>query len=160
MPFFESLSISQPELSLRHLRDTIEKKSVPNNKAIFIEIEEAIESGLISCSLDVQLGVLIDDSKTWLHILTILASHLLPQYPSQLPSWKHIASYHGFSKSIKSFEAKNQVKESPTERFFSVLFSHIPSFFFCEIAKKLEDIGRKDASNCIKDRLTQAMGKE
>jgi len=158
--FFESLSISQPELSLRHLRDTIEKKSVPNNKAIFIEIEEAIESGLISCSLDVQLGVLIDDSKTWLHILTILASHLLPQYPSQLPSWKHIASYHGFSKSIKSFEAKNQVKESPTERFFSVLFSHIPSFFFCEIAKKLEDIGRKDASNCIKDRLTQAMGKE
>jgi len=159
--FFESLSISQPELSLRHLRDTIEKKSVPNNKAIFIEIEEAIESGLISCSLDVQLGVLIDDSKTWLHILTILASHLLPQYPSQLPSWKDIALLHGFSmRNIKSFEAKNQVKDSRTKRFLSVLFSHIPSFFFCEIAKKLEDIGRKDASNCIKDRLTQAMGKE
>ena len=155
--FFESLSISHPDLSLHDLRHTIEEKLRRNNKAIFIEIKEAIETGLISCSLDVKLGDLIDDSKNWLHILTILANHLLPESPSKLPSWKHIASCYGFSRSIKKFEAKNQAKDSPTERFFSVLFSHMPSCNFYEIAKKLEGIGRKDASNCIIDRLPQAM---
>ena len=155
--FFESLSVSHPELSLRCLILTIDMKSGPESKSIFAKIQEAIESKLISCSLDVKLGFLIDNSKNWLHILTILANHLFQESPS-IPSWKEIASCYDFSmSSIELFEAKNELKKSRTERFFSVLFSHIPSCLFCEIAEKLEGIGRKDASKCIKNRLTQAM---
>ena len=94
--FLESLSISQPELSLQCLRHTIEHNCKHPNKAIFSKIEKDINSGLISYTLDAELGALIDNPEHWLHILTNLANNLLHTATAQLvPSWKNVACSHG-----------------------------------------------------------------
>ena len=156
--FFESLSISIPDLSLQGLRCTIEDKCKPPNKIIFTEIEEAISSKSISYCLDSELGVVVDGSKQWLHFLVTLANNLLPATPDQKPTWKTVASFHDYeTKHIKAFESKNSVEESRPERFLSVLLAHDPLLPLSDFTKKLEEIGRMDASNLVKNWPNQTM---
>ena len=160
--FLESLSISQPELSLQSLRQTIEQNCEYPNTAIFSKMEEDINSGLISYSLDAELGALIDDPRHWLHVSTTLANGLLHIVPDQLQlSWQNVASSHGYiTEQIKTLEVKNQVEESTAERFLSVLCAHSPSLPLSDFTEKLEEICRVDASNLVKQWSHQAMLRE
>lgn len=157
--FFESLSISQPELSLQCLRHTIEQKFKHPNKAIFLEIEKDINSGSISYTLDAELGALIDDPEHWLHILTNLANNLLQSATAQLlPSWKNVASYHEYKADyIETFESKNKLIRSTAERFLSVLFAHNPFCSASDLAQSLQEIGRKDVSDVMTNEQSGAM---
>ena len=150
--FLESLSISQPELTLTLLRDTIECNCEHPNKAIFKKIENDIKARLISYSLDTELGSLIVNPEHWLHFLTSLADNLLHRTPAQLqPSWQNVASTHGYKrKQIKALEDENKVKESRAERFLSVLYAEMPSLPLSDFTEKLEEISRVDASNLVK----------
>ena len=160
--FLESLSISQPELSLQSLRQTIEQNCEYPNTAIFSKIEEDINSGLISYSLDAELGALIDDPQHWLHVSTTLANGLLHIVPTQLqPSWQNVASSHGYiPKQINALEVTNQVEESRAERFLSVLCAHSPSLPLSVFTEKLEEIFRVHASNLVKQWSHEAMVRE
>ena len=140
------------------MRCTIENECKPPNKIIFTEIAEAISSLSISYCLDSELGVVVDDSKQWLHFLVTLANNLLPATPDQSPTWKTVASSHGYKmKHIKAFESKNWVEESRPERFLSVLLAHDPLLPLSNFTKKLEEIGRMDASNLVKNWPNQTM---
>ena len=148
--FFENLAIASPELSLRDLKSIIESFDPPN-RSIFADIEKDIGSKLVSVTLDSQLGVLIDDSKSWSYILTALANNLLSEAATAEPSWKRVASRLGYRiEHIKAFMAKNRVDRSSAQKLISVLFADNPSLSHRDFMQKLEEIQRIDAANMVR----------
>ena len=149
--FFENLAIALPELSLQHLKDTVEHFQPPN-MAIFEEFDKDITRRNISFTLNEQLGELVDDSESWLYILTTLANNALQEDPATLPSWENFASYYGYTAlHIATFKLKKKTEKSPMERLISVLYSEDPSITLFKFTEMLKKIHRSDAVEILEE---------
>ena len=151
--FFENLSVGIPELTLHEIRDTIENKLHLTNKGIFQKVDKDITAGSAPFSLKVQLGEILDNSEQWLYLLKEVANELLPHCSAQLPSWKNLASFHDYkAAAIERFHCRTE-GEYPAMRILSYIFRYHSSRPLSDFVFKLEQIGRKDVANTVKDWL-------
>ena len=149
--FFENLSKTEPKLSLLQLRKEIEEKARYPNKLIFKKIDEDLQKGKESFTLDSTLEELSAVPKDWFYILQNIAGNLIPEKETLLVSWENIAALHKYTADdIANFKrmARNQ-DESPFHNFLFFMCSSQPSLTVSEFVNKLRKIKREDAAGMV-----------
>ena len=156
--FFENLSVGKPELTLNDLREIIEEEFHVTNKRIFQKVVEDIKARSVFSSLDIQLGDILDDSEKWLYFLKEIANEMLPQLSAQLPSWKNVASFHGYEPDdIERFQCAHKNEECSAVRILSFIFRYHSSLPLSDFILMLEQIGRKDVVSMVNGLLELKM---
>ena len=156
--FFENLSKKEPKLSLLQLKNEIEQIAENPNKLIFKKIDEDLQKGKESFTLNSTLEELSADPKNWFYILQNIAGNLIPERGTLLVSWENIASLHKYTRNeITNFTrmAGNE-DESPFQKFLSFLCASQPSLTVSEFVKNLRKIKRKDAAEMVENWLENA----
>ena len=146
MAFFENLSKTKPQLSLRGLKETIEQipaETIQPNMTIFRKIDEDIAKISVSFTLDSTLEELSAAPNDWLYILETIAGNLISESGTFLTSWENIASVHGYSTSeINNFRRANtDLEERPLQKFLFLLCARNPTFSVSLFVDKLRQIG-------------------
>ena len=142
--FFKNLLKTKVELPIRDLQIDLEKNSTFPNKIIFKKINKDLKEGVQSFSVDSKLGDFPKDSQVHLYIMENIADNLMPEEQTLLPTWKNIASHHGYSsQNILSF-CNVQSTVTKVERLLSLICEKEPSLPISLFIDKLILIERND----------------
>ena len=149
--FFRDLFKERKELSLADLKNDIEKRRKLPNKMVFKKIEEDIRNGLVSISLDSKFCDLKNDRNIMIYIKNSIAYNLIPDEGTLLPTWKDVASLHGYTiDELNGFCKQNQIRETAIQRLLSFTSAEEQSRPISEFIRKLELIKRNDMVIVVK----------
>ena len=142
---FEHLAHWKPEVTLADVKDCIENRLKVGNKAIFKDVENAINSKEVTFKLESTLHELKGNGKHWLYILDHIASELMDREYHTLPTWKDVAGIFDCPQQlINTLEIEKKDDERPTFKLLSLLNQRCPDLDVDYLKERLKSIKRND----------------